>query len=200
MMNMQRSRVNKSRVNNKSNSTDKIGCSKYRPEIEYSHLHEIIDNIPYFVMTILGAVILLIALKYSIWGWLVGVLFCLYGVIGTVWFIIFICPYCHFFDTRACPCGYGQIAARIRPKRDGDRFNEKFKRHIPIIFPLWVIPVIVGGVSLFFIYSNWMMFLIIVFIINSYVILPLISRQYGCAHCPQKETCPWMGSKTKSIA
>jgi hypothetical protein len=186
-------------VTKKSESPDDISCKKYRPEIEYSHLHETIDNIPYFTMTILGGIILLIAFEFSIWGWIFSFLFILYGVIGTIWFIIFICPYCHFFDTRACPCGYGQIAAKFRPRRDGDRFNEKFKRHIPIIVPLWLIPVIVGGVSIFLNYSVWMLFLIILFIIDSYVILPLVSRKYGCAHCPQKDTCPWMGSNTKSV-
>ena len=112
---------------------DNISCKKYRPAIEYSHLHEIIDNIPYFTMTLLGCIILLISLKSTIWGWIASVLFLSYGIISTIWSIIFICPYCHFFDTRACPCGYGQITAKIRPKRDGDRFNEKFKRHVPVI-------------------------------------------------------------------
>jgi hypothetical protein len=181
-------------VKNESNIQDNISCKKYRPEIEYSHLHEIIDNIPYFAMTILGSVILLVALEFSTWGWIFGALFILYGVMGTIWFIVFICPYCHFFDTRACPCGYGQIAAKIRPIRDGERFNEKFKRHIPIIVPLWIIPLLVGGINLFSKFSTWMMILIVIFIINSYVFLPLISRKYGCAHCPQKDTCPWMGN------
>ncbi len=180
-----------------STSSENISCKKYRPKIEYSHLHEIIDNIPYFTMTVLGGIIILLALNFSISGWILGVIFVIYGVIGTLWFIIFICPYCHFFDTRACPCGYGQIAAKIRPKRDGDRFNEKFKRHIPIIVPLWIIPMIVGGLSLFNNFSVWMLILIIIFIMDSYIILPLVSRKYGCAHCPQKDTCPWMGKTTK---
>lgn len=178
-----------------SNLADDISCKKYRPEIEYSHLHETIDNIPYFTMTVLGGIILLSALNFSLWGWLVCILFILYGIMGTIWFIIFICPYCHFFDTRACPCGYGQIASKIRPKRNGDLFNKKFKRHIPIIVPLWIVPIIVGGVSLFLDFSIWMLIFIIIFIIDSYVILPLVSRKYGCAHCPQKDTCPWMGAK-----
>ena len=176
----------------KSNSPNNISCKKYRPEIEYSHLHEIIDNLPYFTMTLLGGVILLISLKFSIWAWIASSVFIFYGIMGTILFIIFICPYCHFFDTRACPCGYGQIAAKIRPKRDGDRFNEKFKRHIPIIVPLWIIPVIAGILSSIFNFSVWMLSLIILFILDSYVILPLVSRKYGCAHCPQKDTCPWM--------
>jgi hypothetical protein len=172
---------------------DEITCKRYRPEVEYSHLQEFIDNLPYMAMTVLGGVILLITLDLTIFGWLAFLMFILYGILGTIWFIIFICPYCHFFDTRACPCGYGQLAAKVRPKRDGELFNEKFKRHIPIIFPLWIIPIIVGGLELFYYFSNLMLILVVSFIVDSYIILPLVSRKYGCAHCPQKDTCPWMG-------
>jgi len=171
---------------------DGVDCKKYRPEIEYSHLQEIIDNLPYILMVLLGAAILLIGLKFSIYGWVASSLFILYGAIGTLWIIIFVCPYCHFFDTRACPCGYGQIAVSIRQKRDGDRFNEKFKKHIPVIVPLWVIPPIAATIFLILDFSFLILVILILFCIDSYVILPLISRKYGCAHCPQKDTCPWM--------
>jgi hypothetical protein len=33
---------------------------------------------------------------------------------------------------------------------------------------------------------------VIAFALNSFIILPLISRKYGCAHCPQRDECPWM--------
>jgi hypothetical protein len=89
-------------------------CDKARPEQDYTHLQEFIDNLPYIFMTILGALV----------------------------FIIFVCPYCHFYDTRACPCGYGQISIKLRKVRDQSRFNEKFKKHIPVIIPLWIIPVV----------------------------------------------------------
>ncbi|MGA1793404.1 MAG: hypothetical protein ACMUHM_05590, partial [Thermoplasmatota archaeon] len=100
--------------------------------------------------------------------------------------------YCHFFDTRACPCGYGQIAVGIRQKRDGNRFNEKFKKHIPVIVPLWVIPPVAATIFLITDFSFLILAILVLFCIDSYVILPLISRKYGCAHCPQKDTCPWM--------
>ena len=179
----------------KKQELNDIKCKKYRPEQVYTHTQEFIDNLPYMIMTALGAIILLIALGYGIRGWLAAILFILYGVIGTLWFIIFICPYCHFFDTRACPCGYGQIAARVKEKKDGDRFNEKFKKHIPIIFPLWIIPILVAMVSLIYDLSIIMIILLVLFIIDSIIILPLVSRKYGCAHCPQKDTCPWMVKK-----
>jgi len=73
---------------------------------------------------------------------------------------------------------------------------EKFKKNIPVIIPLWIAPIVAGGVSLKLDFSIWMLALIILFAINSFVILPLLSTKYGCAHCPQKDTCPWMRHKS----
>ena len=173
-------------------SDEEVECKKYRPEVQYSHLQEFIDNLPYILMVLLGALILLIGFDFSIIGWVLFSAFILYGIIGTLWIIIFVCPYCHYFDTRACPCGYGQMAVKFRKQRDGDRFNEKFKKHIPVIVPLWFIPFVAAVIFLIMDLSILMLALLVIFAIDSFVVLPLISRKYGCAHCPQKDTCPWM--------
>ncbi|MBC8232312.1 hypothetical protein H8E77_22425 [bacterium] len=175
---------------------DEIDCENYRPQHQYTHLQEVIDNLPYLIMTLLGATILLLIIGMSVWGWITFGGFIAYGILGTLWFIVFICPYCHFFDTRTCPCGYGQIAPKIRPKMDGSRFNEKFKKHLPVIFPLWVIPTVVSITFLFWgEFSLLILVLFLLFAIDAFLVLPLISRKYGCAHCPQKDTCPWMSHK-----
>lgn len=174
---------------------DDISCKKYRTPHEYSNLQTFIDNLPYIMMVILGAVIFITGLKMSVLGWTAFVLFILYGIVGAFWIIVFVCPYCHYYDTRACPCGYGQIAGKLLPKKDGDLFMEKFKKHIFVLIPLWIIPILAGLLFLISSFSWLMLALIIVFAIDSFIILPLISRRYGCAHCPQKDTCPWMGGK-----
>lgn len=174
-------------------SKDNISCEKYRLIREYSHIQEFIDNLPYIIMIISGAIIFLIGFKKSVLGWIASGLFILYGIVGTLWIIIFVCPFCHYYSTRACPCGYGQIAAKLLSQKDGNLFMEKFKKHIPIIVLLWIIPVLAGGIFLILAFSWWMVALIIIFAVDSFIILPLISRLYGCAHCPQKDTCPWMG-------
>lgn len=167
-------------------------CNRYRERKGYSHLQELIDNTPYILMTLLGSMIILIGLDLSLIGFILSLLFLLYGAMGTIWFIIFICPYCNFFGTRDCPCGYGQIAKMFRSKQKEEDFKGKFKKHIPVIVPLWVIPMIAGGIFLYLDFSILIMILMILFAIDSYVILPFVSRKYGCAHCPQKDTCPWM--------
>jgi hypothetical protein len=169
-----------------------VGCERYRPPREYSHTQELIDNLPYMTMTALGAAILLVGIGPVLWGWLAALGFVLYGIAGTLWFIIFICPYCHFYGTRLCPCGYGQFAVRFRKKAPIEQFKEKFNRNIPVIFPMWFIPVIAGVYSLWTDYTLLMLVLLIAFCVDSFVVLPLVSRMYGCAHCEQKDDCPWM--------
>jgi hypothetical protein len=173
-------------------------CQKKRPEQDYTHFQEIIDNLPYIFMTVLGALVFIIGMESITTKWLVAGLYFIYGVAGALWIIIFVCPYCHYYDTRACPCGYGQISAKLRKVREQSRFIEKFKKHIPVIIPLWIIPVAAGIMFLLKEFSLIMLSLVVLFAIDAFVILPLLSRKYGCAHCPQKDTCPWMRKEAKS--
>ena len=173
-------------------------CNKARPEQNYTHLQEFIDNLPYIFMTILGALVFIIGPEASTPNWLFAGLYVFYGIAGALWIIIFVCPYCHYYDTRACPCGYGQISAKLRKVRDQSRFNEKFKKHIPVIVPLWIIPVVAGIIFLINDFSLLLLLLVVLFAVDAFLVLPLLSRKYGCANCPQKSTCPWMRKETKS--
>ena len=173
-------------------------CDKAIPEQEYTCIQEIIDNLPYIAMTVLGALVFIIGPESGAVNWLLAGLYVLYGAAGALWIMIFVCPYCHYYGTRMCPCGYGRISARLRRVRDQSRFSEKFKKHIPVIVPLWIIPVVAGIIFLFRDYSFPLLLLIVLFAIDAYIVLPGMSRKYGCAHCPQKSTCPWMGKQQGS--
>lgn len=155
---------------------------------------ELLDNVPYAAMIVLGAAVLWVGLPEGAWRWIAAVSYALYGLVGAAWIICFVCPYCRFYDTRLCPCGYGQIAARVRPRQAGDDFARQFRRHIPVIVPLWFVPLIAGIVTLVHGVAWMPMLLLALFAVNSFVILPLLSRKFGCRHCPQKQTCPWMGN------
>jgi hypothetical protein len=163
------------------------------PITQVTRTQEAVDNVPYLAMILLGAAIFWTALDGRVWGWLSAILYFAYGLAGALWIMFFICPYCHFYDTRLCPCGYGQVAAKLRAKRDGARFRAQFRGHIPVIVPLWFAPLMVGAIPLIRHFSWPLLGLLLVFVVNSFVILPLVSRVYGCARCPQKESCPWMG-------
>jgi hypothetical protein len=176
----------------KNLSNNHASCEKYRPENEYTHFQEFIDNLPYLLMIVIGATINLVAFNMSIWGIVAAGFYIFYGIVGTLCIILYVCPYCHYYDTRLCPCGYGKIAAKLRKKSSEEKFTEKFKKYIPVIVPLWIIPVVVGIIYLIIDFNRLLLILIFAFIINSYIILPLLARIYGCAHCPQKNDCPWM--------
>jgi hypothetical protein len=159
---------------------------------QYLPAQELINNAAYIVMVLLGTVILILSYGGSAGGWISAAAYLTYGIAGAVWIMIFVCPYCRYFDTRSCPCGYGRIAARFRAKETVECFNEKFKKHIPVIVPLWFIPIVAGVVPLIRSFSLPLLFLIIIFAINAFIILPLVSTKHGCKECHQKETCPWM--------
>jgi hypothetical protein len=159
---------------------------------EYSPAQELINNTAYIVMILLGAVILIASYGSSTGGWVSAIAYLAYGIAGSVWIMVFVCPYCRYFNTRACPCGYGRLAARFCAKQTIECFDEKFKKHIPVIVPLWFIPIVAGVVPLIRSFSLPLLILLIIFSINAFIILPLISTKHGCKECPQKDTCPWI--------
>lgn len=165
---------------------------------EYTPKQEMINNIPYAAMTLLGTIIFITAFNASIWGMIAGFAYLFYGIAGSVWIMIFVCPYCMYWDTKSCPCGYGRIASRFMPKSKVECFSDKFKKHIPVIVPLWFIPLLAAIPSIVKNFSWTLLVLLVVFAVDAFVILPLISTKHGCKECPQKDTCPWMKSKIKS--
>jgi hypothetical protein len=180
------------------NNTNKENCDKYQPDKKYTNSEVLLDNLPYIFMGIIGAAINLAIFKISLLGITLSVLYLAYTIFGAICIMLFVCPYCQYFDTDFCPCGYGRISARFREKNPETMFSEKFKKHIPVIVPLWIIPLIEGVVYLFLGFNLTILILVIVFVINSYIILPLLARIYGCGHCPQKDDCPWMFHRSSS--
>lgn len=165
------------------------------PIEEYSYFQQIVSNLPYVAMTLLGGAIFVLGFVNPVWGWICAIAYVIYSVAGAFWIIIFVCPFCERHGTMCCPCGYGRVAARLREKNDVSLFREKFKRHIPVIVPLWFIPVIAGVVFAVLSFSWLMVILLVVFALAAFVILPLFSKRHSCTKCSQKDLCPWMGSK-----
>ena len=108
---------------------------------------ELIDNIPYLAMIVMGALLFWSGFANSIWRWPAAGIYVAYGLGGVIWIMCFICPYCRFYDTRLCPCGYGQLATKLRAPKAHDRFASQFKKHIPVIVSLWFAPLIPGGID-----------------------------------------------------
>jgi hypothetical protein len=178
-----------------TNNTDNrqgISIRKYTPT------QELINNIPYITMTVLGAAIFIVAFSGSALSLSAAGAYLIYGIAGAVWIMIFVCPYCRYFDTRECPCGYGHIAAKFRNKESIECFSDKFKKHIPVIVPLWFIPLLAGIPVAVFNFSWTLLALLAIFAVVAFVVLPLVSTKHGCKECPQKDSCPWMKTRAKS--
>jgi hypothetical protein len=165
------------------------------PAHTYTGTQALLHNLPYILMTALGAAVLLRSFRGSVWAPVTAFAYVLYGLIGALWIMAFVCPFCRFWGTDACPCGYGTIAAWIRHRQPGDRFAEKFKKHIPVIVPLWFLPLVAAGPVLVRGFAWGLAILVVAFVLDAFVILPRFSTQHGCRDCPQRQTCPWMKGK-----
>jgi MFS family permease len=159
---------------------------------EYRNIQTIIANVPYGAMVSIGSGAIAFGFSFSPWALAGAIVYFLYGVAGCFWIMIFMCPFCTYYATRGCPCGYGILSARLVRKGKQDCFSEKFRRHIPVIVPLWVIPVVCVVFALLQFFSWQVLGLVLLFAVNSFVILPLVSKRHSCAECPQKDDCPWM--------
>jgi hypothetical protein len=153
------------------------------------------ENLPYVLMILLGASIFILGFAFSFTAWLSAGLYVVYGIIGAFWIITFVCPYCHNFGS-GCFSGHGQISAMFRQKKDERLFAIKFKKNIPVIIAIYVIPVIAGVVFLVYSFSYAVLALIILFAINSYWVAPEVSKKYACANCSVRDECPWMGENS----
>lgn len=159
---------------------------------QYTTWEVTLANLPYAAMVLLGSLTVGLSLRPGAWGVAGAVVYALWGVGGALWIMIAVCPYCAYHGTHGCPCGYGVIAGRIVPKGAQECFAQKFRRHIPVIVPLWIIPVLIGIIALAKSFSWPLVVLVLAFVLNSYVVLPLVSKRHSCAGCPQREGCPWM--------
>jgi hypothetical protein len=164
---------------------------------EYTRTQTVIANLPYTAMLVVGAAVIAWGFNFSAGALTGAASYVAYGVGGAVWIMVFICRYCGYYGTRGCPCGYGVLAARLVRKGEHECFAVKFKRHIPVIVPLWLVPVACGTIALSKAFSMGLAGILAAFVLNSFVILPLVSRRHACSECPQKDTCPWMANPSQ---
>ena len=146
----------------------------------------LLDNIPTVILFILG---FLIINKLST---ISAIIFGFYALFSVVWFWAKICPYCHHFNTLACPCGYGVVSSKLFKKGTGKSFKKVFRRNIGIQFPNWFVPLAFAVYLISTDYTKEILVLTISFVLIGFVIIPVISKLVGCKNCEVKEDCPWM--------
>jgi hypothetical protein len=145
-----------------------------------------LDNIPTLVLFTLGFAIIY---HITIIG---AVIFSFYALFSIVWFWAKICPFCHHYNTLACPCGYGAVSSKLFKKRNDKPFKKVFRQNIGIVFPNWFIPFAIAIFLLVTRYSGEILILTIAFSLTGFVIIPLISKLVACKNCEIREDCPWM--------
>jgi hypothetical protein len=160
----------------------------------YTRTQTLIANLPYAVMLLTGAAVIARAFDFSAAALAGAAGYVAYGMGGAIWIMVFVCRCCAYYDTRSCPCGYGVLAARLVRKGAQECFAVKFKRHIPVIVPLWLIPPGCAAVAFHQGFEAGLAGLLGAFVLNSFVLLPLVSRRHACHECPQRESCPWMAT------
>ncbi|UCE39408.1 MAG: hypothetical protein JSW00_09355 [Thermoplasmata archaeon] len=153
--------------------------------------NKVLHNLPTFSTYALGAVIMLFL------GWLFFLVYVLYCIFSTLWFMRFICAHCPHFDNPKCPSGYARVAAKLFKERDSKKFNDTFRRHIGIVFPSWILPVLAGIYLLYYEFSITLLVLFSIFIIMGFIMLPVITKKYGCEDCNLKDSCPRMAGFKK---
>jgi hypothetical protein len=176
-----------------SGTPDGESCSSAR---QYSTGQAIINNIPYIAMTILGAAVFAVSIDRSPWG-LIAAAYLAYGAVGAFWIMVFVCPYCRYWNSSSCPCGYGLLAAKFRKKSTVECFDKRFRKHIPVIVPLWFLPLLAGLPQIIRSFSWPLLVLLVLFAVDAFAVLPLVSTKHGCKECPQKDSCPWITIKTR---
>jgi hypothetical protein len=149
----------------------------------------LLDNIPTAVLFLLGAAIV------GITWWPLAIPMMLYNLLSIALFWSRICPYCQHFGTRACPCGYGIIAARYNDKKESSDFGRIFRKNIVIMFPCWFIPLGAGIYLLSSRFSSTILILFSAFILVGFLLIPVISKLVGCKGCTLKDQCPWMSKE-----
>jgi hypothetical protein len=126
--------------------------------------------------------------------WPLAILMMLYNLSSIILFWILICRYCHHFGMRACPCGYGVIAARYLHRKEGGSFRQIFRKNIAIMYPCWFLPLVAGTYLLCTRFSREIVAIFVAFIIVGFIIIPTVSRFVGCKGCDLKQQCPWMST------
>jgi hypothetical protein len=149
----------------------------------------LLDNIPTLGLFLLGIIIIN---QISTIG---AIIFGFYTLFSVVWFWAKICPYCHHFNTLACPCGYGVISPKLFKKGIDKSFRKAFRRNIGIQFPNWFIPLAIAIYLISTGYTKEILILTTSFVIIGFVIIPAVSKLVGCRNCEIKEDCPWMTMK-----
>jgi hypothetical protein len=143
-----------------------------------------LDNSPYALSAVLGFFVLLPI------HWALAVLELVAVVAGPLWMIRTVCPHCYHMNGVDCKSGYSKLAARIAPPGDPAKFKRAFTRNTIAVYPVWFLP-LAGAVYIVATGGVPPLIPLVLFILVSFVIIPVKTRTVNCRKCANRKNCPW---------
>ena len=67
---------------------------------EYTTSETITANIPYAAMILIGTLVIAYVYGFTKLAFTAAIGYLIYGVMGTLWIIIFVCPFCAFYANK----------------------------------------------------------------------------------------------------
>jgi len=141
------------------------------------------ENLPLLIIIFFGMLIV-----GKIW-WVWGGIYLLFSITALLLYMKFVCLYCFCYKTQSCHDGYHIIAKRLFKPGKGKSFYRQFKRYVPVVYPIWFLPVPAAIYVLITQFSRLFFGYVIIFSIFGFIILPLMSKNQ-CTRCKNGPNCP----------
>lgn len=151
----------------------------------YSVKRALLNDTPAMITWFFGSIIMY---NFGLTIMILYILSCGLYVLG---FAKLLCVYCPLYGTTSCTTRFGDIAAKLFKKRDDTLFPKKFKTFMPLLSLLWFIPFIAGIYLLTQSFSWFLFWMVIIFSIFGFILVPFIPMLTYCKKCPLRKECPW---------
>jgi len=134
----------------------------------------------YVALIALGAATLYLAIGEAPLNWIIAAAFVVYAPVAG-----------YIFAARGCGNSAHRSVGAV-PGHAGEKRTAAFLLHLPILLPAWLAPPIVAGVALSAEWSVALAAVAAAFLVEAFIVLPLVARLAVCVRCPQRHGCPFM--------
>ena len=143
----------------------------------------LLENAVWVAVYLLGSAIMALAHPAAAGAYLAYSLVCMYLVLPRL-----VCTSCGYYG-QTCHSGQGRIASWLFAARPQTSFRSAF-RHMRLAAPVFLVPLIAGGVLLVLRFSLTLAVATILFGILALGVTRFITTRLGCPHCQQRNVCP----------
>jgi hypothetical protein len=121
-------------------------------------------------------------------GWPLAVAYLVLAVLGNIFYMYWVCPYCGHYQLGTCPAAFDVISGKIFKPMPGRTFRRQFTLGTIVLGPGWFLPPLAGLYLLITGFSWLTLIVLIAFCVVGFWLLPKQSQ----SHCEDCETvdCP----------